>query len=193
MSLNNFDFIRTTKTLSGSNFGIPTVIYELQNRQDQKLIIELKFLVNATITINDKTFTIGPPTNKVSFGQINILNDKQNEIGYVDYYGWTFKSKKVVLLPSELVARTEEWTIDNKLNIFSKKFWTNSELNFEIANGQKKISFLKLRQRRSWKKVLEDTKNELVKITTTGEIDAELFLIAVVIYLAELIEANKDN
>lgn len=193
MMRKNYNFKRETKSYPNFNFDKPTIIYELLNSQEHKLKIEFIFSINSTITIDEKKYTCGPPAKMISFGEINILNCEEKQIGYLDYYGSAFKSKKVVLLPSELNTTTEEWEIDTNNNILKKKFWKKSIVNFELKNGQQTISFSKEKRKLNLKNFLNDSKVENIRVGFSESLNNELLLSGLIIYIAELLEFDSRN
>jgi hypothetical protein len=187
------NFKRETKTYPNFNINKPTIIYELLNNFENKLRIEFILSVNATMIIDDRKYTFGPPKKMISSGEINILNFEEERIGYVDYYGWTFKSKKIVLLPIEQNARIEEWTINTKSNILKKEFWNKSNVDLELKNGQQTISYSKEKRKVNWKNFINDSKVENITVEFPQSLNNEFLLSGLIIYIAELIEFDRRN
>lgn len=120
-----FNFKRETKSYPNFNFDKPTIIYELLDKIGHELRIEFIFSINSAIIIDDKKYICGPLKKKISFGEINILNHKEERIGYVDYCQGIFEKKKLVLFPIEQNTRTEKWLINTNTNILKENSGKN--------------------------------------------------------------------
>jgi hypothetical protein len=193
MMRKNFNFKREIKSYPNFSFDKPTIIYELLNSHEHKLKIEFIFSINSIITIDEKKYICGPPEKMISFGEINILNCEEKQIGYLDFYGSAFKNKKLVLLPSELNTTSEEWEINTNTNIFKKKFWKKSIVDVELKNGKQTISYTKEKRKLNLKNFLNDNKDKNIRVELSESLNNEFLLTGLIIYIVELLEFDRRN
>jgi hypothetical protein len=166
----------------------PTIIYTLLN-SNKKVVIGLNKFNNCILEIDSKKYFIGPPANKISFGEINILNNEKINIGDIDYYGSKFKRKKVHLF-NELTNSNEEWIIDNEENLFKRLLSNNLEVT-TLTNGNKIVSIEDENDYRNWKeKIFEDAKLNIV--INSNQNFENIFVIVGILTFLHILKKNSD-
>lgn len=177
MEILDFDFVRDAKPFSIFNLSKPNITYSLINPSGQNLKIEFAADINCTIIDNnEKVFYCGPPKRKISFGEIIISDRNLKKIGWIDYWGWTFKRKKIII---DDASRHEEWIL-KKRSVFSREFWSSNSDKIIIENGERAIS-------------LERTGNNggILRINFTHNFNDDFLLMCgLIIYMYELRESD---
>ena len=173
------EFIRERKSYPNFNIDKPNTIYNLKSSNELQFRIEFIHSVNAKIIENDKTYYCGPPAKKVSFGKINIIDNEKNKIGNINFWGWTFKKKKITL-------QSERGEI----------FWTINNRNYnevELINNEIVLTLIKEKSNTVWKNILNDQQKDNFSITFSERIKEEKLMCGLAIYVYELIEFNRKN
>lgn len=190
--MKTFEFSRQTRSYPGFNFDKPTIIYQLLNQNDENLRIEFVFSIKAKIIINSKTYYVGPPEKGITFGKINILNENKELRGIIDYYGWIIQTKKLILFGHDNNLN-EEWTIDENINIFKRKYWNNTSSDIEIESNEKVFKLKKEKNFNKSKSILDDDVKCIVKTTSSQPFNETYFMCGLIIYLLELKELEMCN
>jgi hypothetical protein len=177
MEILTYDFIREARDFSILNIQQPNIIYSLVNPIGQNLKIEFIADINCSIIKdNEVIFFCGPPKKKMSSGEINITDRNSMKIGYVDYWGMTFKKKRIIIDYSKI---HEEWIL--KKDSFSfRNFWKSNLNNTVLVNGKDLISL-----------IAENTnmKSKKIQIRIPSNINDDFSLMCgLIIYMHELRE-----
>lgn len=189
-----FEFLKEKKNRSYSNGNLaePTIFYTLLNGNEYNIRVEFVFNLNATIFINDEKFYCGPPADKISFGEINILNKEKKKIGFIDFWGWTFKKKRIVLRNQDSLI-TEEWILEEVNNVFSREYWRNRTNETILMDGMKSIKLAFEATQTKSKKGSIDEKKEQLRISFSEKVDNIFFMCGLIIYMYELKEFDALN